>query len=125
MNYFYVICPVGADKDFARKRQILEEVGQTVNMKAFFPMEQHIEFSIEITRSELRKAKLVVADLSHERPSCYFELGVAQALLAPIFVLASKGTQIHQIAESLSVSWFSDLKQYRHLVTKSLVSVRC
>jgi hypothetical protein len=34
-------------------------------------------------------AVFVLADLSLERPSCYFELGLAQAVRAHVFVIAA------------------------------------
>jgi hypothetical protein len=41
-------------------------------------------------KAEIRRASFIVADLTDERPSCYFEAGYAEALNKPIIYLASK-----------------------------------
>jgi nucleoside 2-deoxyribosyltransferase len=39
--------------------------------------------------------RIVVADLTHERPNVYFELGYARGLGRPVVTCAREGTQIH------------------------------
>jgi hypothetical protein len=54
-------------------------------------------------KDEIRRANFVVADLTDERPSCYFEAGYAEALGKPVIYTASREsimnpgttTQIH------------------------------
>lgn len=41
-------------------------------------------------KDEIRRAEFIVADLTDERPSCYFEVGYAEALDRPVIYLASK-----------------------------------
>ncbi|MDX6623517.1 MAG: hypothetical protein QOE75_1449 [Solirubrobacterales bacterium] len=41
-------------------------------------------------KDEIRRAGFIVADLTDERPSCYFEAGYAEALDKPVIYLASK-----------------------------------
>lgn len=43
----------------------------------------------------IKKAELIVADLSYERPNCYFELGYAIALGKEIIIISQEGTKIH------------------------------
>jgi hypothetical protein len=39
---------------------------------------------------EIEKSKFVIADLTDERPSCYYEAGYAEALKKPVIFVASK-----------------------------------
>jgi hypothetical protein len=45
--------------------------------------------------SMISGARIVVADLTHERPNVYFELGYARGLGRPVVTCAREGTQIH------------------------------
>jgi hypothetical protein len=46
-------------------------------------------------KGEIDKAKFIVADLTDERPSCYFEAGYADALDKPTIYVASKESVVH------------------------------
>jgi hypothetical protein len=43
----------------------------------------------------IRDAQLVVADLTHERPNVYFELGYARGLGKTVITIAREGTPVH------------------------------
>lgn len=43
----------------------------------------------------IEKAEIIVADLSYERPNCYYELGYAKALGKEMIIIAKQGTKIH------------------------------
>src|SRR5437879_4128964 len=102
MSCFYVIGPIGRDVEFRAKSQILKSVGASHGCVPFFPLEQHSGFSIMDAQTDFRNAKFVLADLSYERPSCYFELGLAQALGARVVIIAETGTLIHQVGDSMA-----------------------
>jgi nucleoside 2-deoxyribosyltransferase len=107
-NLAYIIMPVGSDRAFESKRAVLQASGHRQGWMMHFPMsttvqtdesgtrEEHFELTEVITT--MKKASLVIADLSLERPSCYYEPGVAQTLGRPTLLLASVGTAIHQVA---------------------------
>jgi hypothetical protein len=120
MRYFYIICPVGADPRFSAKKSVLEELGIEWGHEPFFPLERHREFSIGVTMRDMQRAEFVLADLSLERPSCYFELGLAEAANARVFLVANAGTTIHQIGNADNVVFYSDMMQYRSGVSQIL-----
>ena len=49
----------------------------------------------EKTFEHIKKAEIIIADLSYERPNCYFELGYAKALGKDVIIIARKGTKVH------------------------------
>lgn len=46
-------------------------------------------------KEEIQKARFVIADLTDERPSCYFEVGYAEALKKPVVYVASKESVVN------------------------------
>jgi nucleoside 2-deoxyribosyltransferase len=45
-------------------------------------------------KSEIERALFIIADLTEERPSCYFEAGYGEAKGKPIIFIASKESVI-------------------------------
>jgi nucleoside 2-deoxyribosyltransferase len=43
----------------------------------------------------IRSARFIVADLSHERPNVYFELGYARGLGKTVITIAREGSTVH------------------------------
>ena len=61
----------------------------TVGLKSFRVDREEFDGTInEAILDKLRTCRIVVADLTDERPNCYFELGYAMALGKPYIVLA-------------------------------------
>lgn len=55
----------------------------------------------------IEKAEVIIADLSYERPNCYFELGYAKALGKDMIIIARQGTKIHFDVEHYDYIEFS------------------
>ncbi|EXI76998.1 MAG: hypothetical protein AW10_04100 [Candidatus Accumulibacter appositus] len=124
MSYIYFITPVGSDPQYQLKREVLAQISKDTGLEFFFPLERHSEFSLDAARFDLRNASLAVVDLSLERPSCYFELGIAEALEVPTCILAAAGTTLHQTAKRDSTLRYSDLTQYGGIVRDAVVSAQ-
>jgi hypothetical protein len=56
--------------------------------------EHPLEDLVNRIKKEIRDAAFIVADLTDERPSCYFEAGFAEALPRPVLYVASKQSVI-------------------------------
>jgi hypothetical protein len=83
----YVIMPVGSDPDHLDRRGAIEEAVLECGLTPHFPADDvrhDVSFDLDRARRELRRARLVLADLTLERPSCYYEVGLAQALGRPV-----------------------------------------
>jgi nucleoside 2-deoxyribosyltransferase len=114
--YFYVIMPVGADEQFADKRSILRRVAEREGLTPYFPFDRTITFDKDKTLSLMRDADFVLADLSMERPSCYFELGLAQALGKDVYLIAQENTDIHQAHGRSLTHFYKGLSGYEQVV---------
>lgn len=120
MNRVYYISPVGSDPDYASKRDILARVAADRGVLFFFPLDHRASFSVHVALSDLRTSHLVIADLSLERPSCYFEVGLAQATGLPVVLIAAAGTVIHQAGGTEGVVEYTDLASFQAVVEHSL-----
>jgi len=57
--------------------------------------EQPLDGMVERIKSEIKRSSFVVADLTDERQSCYYELGYADALNTPVICVASQESILH------------------------------
>ena len=119
---FYVIMPVGSDRLFTEKRTIIQSAAKSEHFIAYFPLDERRDkpFDLYSTLQDMRDSQFVIADLSLERPSCYFELGLAQAMGKPTFLVAEEGTPIHQANGRSQIMFYRDLEDYRRVISRIL-----
>ena len=120
MRYFYFIAPVGSDPRFPEKKRIIEDVARELGLEPLFPLERHNMFAKKTAADDIRGAEIVLADLSFARPSCYYEIGLADALGATVQMIAEVGTEIHQVADRGQVATYRGLDEYRIAVVRAL-----
>jgi hypothetical protein len=119
----YVIMPVGSDPNYPLRRARIEAAVEARGMDAFFPLDHrpHTEpFDDETIRQELSRCAVAVADLTLERPSCYYELGIAHGVRLPVVVMAEAGTHVHQLANRGSLIVYRTLDQLESRLTRAL-----
>ncbi|WP_433263050.1 hypothetical protein ACQPWR_24920 [Micromonospora vinacea] len=78
-------------------------------MDAYFPLDyrqHHEDFQAATIRDEIGRCVVAVVDLTLERPSCYYELGMVQGVGLSTILVAEIGTQIHQTASRKSVAFY-------------------
>ncbi len=116
--YLQVIMPVGADPRREEKEAIIRRAAAARELSVHLPSysAQDPVFNVHSALEDLRGAEFVVADLSFERPSCYYELGLAEALGKPVFLVAEEGTAIHQTAARQLVKFFRNLEEFRECI---------
>lgn len=105
MIRFYVICPVASDPSFTFKRGIIERVARALGLEPVFPLNASPPVPISVL---MTGTAFALADLSLERPSCYFELGVAYARGLRRFVIAREDTPVHQTGDQGEVEFYRD-----------------
>ena len=74
--------PVGADGDSDRKQSIVRAVAALLNLKPHFPKYDTNQpaFDLKEFIEDIKGALFILADLSLGRPSCYYELGIADSV---------------------------------------------
>ena len=83
-----------------------------------------LEDMVARIKKEIHGSSFVVADLTEERPSCYFEAGYAEALKKPVVYIASKesvktpglNTHIH-FDVHMHVNYFVNHKELQEKLT--------
>lgn len=118
MDYFYVISAVAADPDFEAKRAIVARIARSLDLVPLFPLDRSPGIALERASEDIRKARFVLADLSLERPSCYFELGLAEATGVDVDIIAKAGTPIHQVGYASQVNFYRDLDDYKRVLRR-------
>ena len=93
--------------------------------------EHPLEDLVGRIKKEIRDAAFIVADLTDERPSCYFEAGYAEALLRPVIYVASKqsvlrpGTATHIHSDiHMNVQMFTNHKELAEKLGEAIAKNR-
>lgn len=73
---------------------------------------QYVRSSLEM----IMQTDFVIADLSYERPSCYYELGYLQAMKKKVYLLAEQSTVIHQLLTPEQIIFYSNIKEYDDVI---------
>ena len=61
--------------------------------------------------NHIRLAEFIIADLTFERPNCYYEIGYAHALGKKVILTARRGTEIHFDISNFSVIWYNSMSE--------------
>lgn len=122
MKQLYVIMPVGSDPLYGDRRTAIEHGAASAGYEAHFPLDKSPvgHFDLESTKRELASSAAVLADLTNERPSCYFEVGLAQALNPRVLIIAERGTILHQVGGWQEVAFYDSFEDLPSLVAKRL-----
>ena len=122
MKQIFTIMPSEAYPDAATKRLLIEQCFRDAGWRVLMPEydKDLPDFDLEKTKMDLKNSDLVLVDLSDERPSCYFELGLAEAVGAPVAVISKADTPIHQTSLRSSVSTFSNIDEFENLLASIL-----
>jgi nucleoside 2-deoxyribosyltransferase len=103
--------PVGSDSDFRRKQAAIAAGARAAGFEAVFPSydPEKPSFDLEAVLKQFQASSVILADLTGERPSCYYELGIAEALGCPVIVIATLGADIHQTNMRARTRFYRDL----------------
>ena len=122
--HIYIIMPVSSDPLFVEKKAIIQAEAQKMGLDLYFPLDKKYKegFDLSSTLEDLHNSQFVIADLSWERPSCYFELGLAQAIDKATILIAEEGTPIHQVYRRNEIIFYRGLDAYRRIIAEAIKS---
>lgn len=117
-----VIMPIGSDPDYRAKQQAIERGARAAGLYARFPQYDpaYRKFDVAEAVARLREAAIVLADLTAARPSCYYELGLAEAVGRPVRLVAALGTEVHQTGGREGVHYYSTLNELEKVAAELL-----
>ena len=114
----FVVTPHYSDPNFTSKKKLLIEIGDKYGIEVIFGSNKGSETDVNESLALLESADLVLADLSLERPSCYYEVGFAQSKNKSVYLIANVGTEIHQVRSKDKIQVYENLSNYEELIDK-------
>jgi nucleoside 2-deoxyribosyltransferase len=122
MKIFY-IAPHNIDSEFATKFQSLKSIAEKYNIEILTGIKtEEQQFDLDKTIDLYKEVDYFIADLSFSRPSCYYEIGYAQAMNKKTKFIALKNTEIHQVKGD--VNFYSDVNDYRKIIEKLITVIK-
>lgn len=103
----FIVMPIQGDKyggqdqqriyaEFNKRFSVIEStVSKSGCVAIRIDKEHHLGDLVARIKQEIHSSQFVIADLTDERPSCYFEAGYAEALGKPVIYVASKQSILH------------------------------
>lgn len=124
MKTVFVIMPSIRFDGSAEKLAILRRQSAVLGWQVNIPDYDHKapSFDLPATRRLIQASEIIFADLSFERPSSYFELGLAEAYGASVYLVAQANTPIHQASRRNAVLYFSSMGEFEALFRSALDS---
>jgi hypothetical protein len=121
-DYVFVLMSMNeADQLLDKVHSTIKQTCAEFNLRA--ERADDIEHSGRITDKiieRIRAARILVADLSHERPNVYYELGFAHGLDREVIMIAQKDTQLHFDIKDFNVIFYANASELGSRLKKRL-----
>lgn len=83
-------------KEYDTRFEVIERtLGKFGAVAIRIDKEHTLDELVKRIKEEIEKSTFVIADLTDERPSCYYEAGYAEAMKKPIIYVASKESVVN------------------------------
>ena len=123
MIKIFYIAPYYFDSEFYTKFKAIEEITKDNKIKILRAVKtEGKDFDIDKTMKLYSEADYFIADLSFERPSCYYEAGYIQGMKKELFLIAAKGTRIHQVKGE--VNFYSNFNEYKVIIKEIIKEIK-
>jgi hypothetical protein len=84
---------------------------------------EHQDRITNVILNEIRDCDILIADLSHERPNVYYEIGYAHALNKKPILYRKQGTQLHFDLSVHNVPEYKNITELRDLLRRRLEAI--
>lgn len=122
MKTVFFVTPYLIDQEYALKKSILKDLCTKRNLKLLVAENEITGGSLDAfeTVNLISECDFAIADLSYERPSCYYEVGFLQALEKKVYLICMLSTPIHQVLKKENLLIYSNLESYYFTIDKIL-----
>lgn len=107
-NYTFIIKPCVEKHQFEIKRA--DEIS-------------HTRAITDVIIGAINKARFIIADLTDEKPNCYYEVGYAHSIGKPVLIIAKEGTSRHFDLAAHKWTYWSDYKDLKPKLEKEIEGV--
>jgi nucleoside 2-deoxyribosyltransferase len=83
----------------------------------------HTRTITDVIISAINHARFVIADLTEEKPNCYYEVGYAHSIGKPVVILAKEGTQRHFDLAAHKWNYWAEYRDLKPKLEKELQGV--
>ena len=83
----------------------------------------HTRTITDVIVGAINRSRFVIADLTNERPNCYYEVGYAHSIGKPVIILAKEGTPRHFDLSTHKWNYWTDYKDLKPKIEKELAAV--
>lgn len=113
----FIIIPFITDSQPEIKIEIIDKIFKKYKIKYSTGVKnENGNFDIIETLKICQDADYYIADVSYERPSCYYEIGYVQALGIKGNILAMNNTIIHQLIGYENTKFYANLSEFEKLI---------
>lgn len=107
-NYEYVIKPLVKQYGFSIERA--DEI-------------HHTEQINDVILASIDRSKFLIADLTDERPNCYYEIGYAHSRNKPVIIIAKQGTTRHFDISTYKWNYWNNYQDLKILLESEITTL--
>ena len=124
-NTAFVIMPIDPSKPELEDVLVaIKEVCGAFEVKAYRADEiEHQDRITNVILDEIRDCDVLIADLTHERPNVYYEVGYAHALNKKPILYRRQGTRLHFDLSVHNVPEYRNITELRELLRRRLEAI--
>lgn len=124
-NTAFVIMPIDPERpELVDVLETIKEVATRFGIKAYRADEiEHQDRITNVILEEIKTCEYLIADLSHERPNVYYEVGYAHALDKRPILFRRQGTRLHFDLSVHNVPEYRNVKELRELLTRRFEAI--
>lgn len=102
----------------------IKEVCKSFDLRALRADDiEHQERITDIILQNIKECQFVIADLTHERPNVYYEIGFAHALDKRPILYRKQGTPLHFDLLTHNVPEYKNITEFKKLLTKRFEAI--
>jgi len=122
MKNIFLIAPYNIDGQYIAKKKIINKLCNDLKIELLIAEDSITGTSLNAleTLELIKQCEFAIADLSYERPSCYYEVGFMQALNKKVYLISESNTIIHQLLNKNNIKFYSNLIDYHYLIEEIL-----